>query len=92
MTTLGRRQFLAGSAAAMAALNGAVFPARKALAASLNVPEVDRVTVRVLLDSSHDLFLGAQKANGVEIQRARPAAFPKIQSMGTGTLTRVATR
>jgi 7,8-dihydropterin-6-yl-methyl-4-(beta-D-ribofuranosyl)aminobenzene 5'-phosphate synthase len=75
----GRRQFLKGTAAAtVAAMGGSFLRPGTSRAATLNIPEVDRLTVRVLLDSSHDIFLGPQKIGNVEIQRARPATFPKI--------------
>ena len=79
-STLARRQFLAGSlATAFTAVNGhSLFGTLPAGAATLNVPEVDRLTVSVLLDSSHDIFLAPQQVAGIQMQRARPAAFPRI--------------
>ena len=76
---LARRQFLAGSlATACTAVNGhSLFGTLPAGAATLNVPEVDRLTVSVLLDSSHDIFLAPQQVAGIQMQRARPAAFPE---------------
>jgi 7,8-dihydropterin-6-yl-methyl-4-(beta-D-ribofuranosyl)aminobenzene 5'-phosphate synthase len=72
----GRRDFLKTSTAlaATAVSCGGVLHARRIQAASIDVPVVDRLTVQVLIDSSHDIFLGAQAASGVEIQRARGAS------------------
>jgi 7,8-dihydropterin-6-yl-methyl-4-(beta-D-ribofuranosyl)aminobenzene 5'-phosphate synthase len=78
-TELGRRQFLSGAAVAGAAtLSGTGLWPRTARAQKLEVPEIDRLSIRVLLDSSHDIFLGAQKVAGVDMQRAAGAKFPKI--------------
>ncbi|HEX2114610.1 MAG TPA: MBL fold metallo-hydrolase [Alphaproteobacteria bacterium] len=73
---LCRRAFLKNSAAlaGSALIGGDVIHAHAANAAPIEVPVVDRLIVRVLLDSSHDIFLGAQQVNGVEIQRARGAS------------------
>lgn len=70
-----RRQFLAGTASAALA---AGLSCRPSFAAGFTVPEIDRLSLQVLLDSSHDIFLGPDKVAGVEITRARSATFPKI--------------
>jgi 7,8-dihydropterin-6-yl-methyl-4-(beta-D-ribofuranosyl)aminobenzene 5'-phosphate synthase len=78
---LGRRDFLKSSAvlAGTAVACGSVLPTSGAHAASVEVPVVDRLAMRVLLDSSHDIFLGAQEVNGVQAQRARGGSdFRKI--------------
>lgn len=79
--TFDRRDFLKSSTAlaATAVTCGGVLQSHRAQAAPIEVPTVDRLTVQVLIDSNHDIFLGAQTAGGVEIQRARGGSdFRKI--------------
>ena len=76
---LRRRDFLKGSAAVAGAAMAGSFTCVEVANAAVQPPTVDKLTIRVLLDSSHDIFLGPQKAGGVEIQRAPPASdFRKI--------------
>jgi 7,8-dihydropterin-6-yl-methyl-4-(beta-D-ribofuranosyl)aminobenzene 5'-phosphate synthase len=72
-TPLTRRSFLQSSSAlAAVASTGLALPSR-ATAQALQVPAIDKLAIRVLLDSSHDIFLAPQKIAGVEMERARPA-------------------
>jgi 7,8-dihydropterin-6-yl-methyl-4-(beta-D-ribofuranosyl)aminobenzene 5'-phosphate synthase len=78
---LGRRDFLKSSAvlASTAVTCGGIVRAEGVRALPIEVPVVDRLAVRVLLDSSHDIFLGVQEVNGVEVQRApRGTDFRRI--------------
>jgi 7,8-dihydropterin-6-yl-methyl-4-(beta-D-ribofuranosyl)aminobenzene 5'-phosphate synthase len=78
---IGRRDFLTSSAAltGAAATCGGIIHSHPVRAAPFEVPVVDGLVVQVLLDSSHDVFLGAQEVNGVRVDRARRGAdFRKI--------------
>jgi 7,8-dihydropterin-6-yl-methyl-4-(beta-D-ribofuranosyl)aminobenzene 5'-phosphate synthase len=67
--TLRRRDFLKGSAAlAGAAAAGGFVCVEVAAAAPIEVPVVDKLTMRVLIDSSHDQFLRPIQVNGVASQ------------------------
>jgi 7,8-dihydropterin-6-yl-methyl-4-(beta-D-ribofuranosyl)aminobenzene 5'-phosphate synthase len=67
--TLGRRDFLAGSAAiAGAAVGGSFTCVEFATAAPIEVPVVDKLSIKVLVDSTHDLFLRPRTVNGVSVQ------------------------
>lgn len=46
---------------------GGIAPARRATAAALEVPTVDKLAIRVLVDSSYDLFFRPATVNGVSI-------------------------
>jgi 7,8-dihydropterin-6-yl-methyl-4-(beta-D-ribofuranosyl)aminobenzene 5'-phosphate synthase len=74
---IGRREFLKASAAfAGAAAAGGFGCVEIASAAPIQAPVVDKLTIRVLVDSSHDLFFRPNQAHGVSIQPApRPADF-----------------
>ncbi|KJC57786.1 beta-lactamase [Bradyrhizobium sp. LTSPM299] len=72
---LARRDFLKGSAAiAGAAAAGAFSCVEIASAAPIQVPTVDKLSIRVLVDSSFDQFLRAKQANGVSIVPATRGA------------------
>jgi 7,8-dihydropterin-6-yl-methyl-4-(beta-D-ribofuranosyl)aminobenzene 5'-phosphate synthase len=43
--------------------------ARPAMAAAIQAPQVDRLSIRVLVDSSFDLFFRPTQVNGVKIER-----------------------
>jgi 7,8-dihydropterin-6-yl-methyl-4-(beta-D-ribofuranosyl)aminobenzene 5'-phosphate synthase len=71
MKNLDRRQLLQASSSALAlAAVGGVFGTRSARAAGLETPLVDKLNMRVLVDSSFDLFFRPSKVNGVSIQPA----------------------
>src|ERR1700687_2788886 len=75
--TIGRREFLKASAAFAGAAAAGVFACVEiASAAPIQARVVDKLTIRVLVDSSHDLFFRPNQAHGVSIQPApRPPAF-----------------
>ena len=71
---LARRDFLKASAAVLgttACVHGLEAHLHAAHATPIKVPEVDSLSIRVLIDSAHDIFLKPQKVAGVEMQRAR---------------------
>jgi 7,8-dihydropterin-6-yl-methyl-4-(beta-D-ribofuranosyl)aminobenzene 5'-phosphate synthase len=76
---LARRDFLKGSAAfAGAAAANAFSCVEIASAAPIEVPTVDKLSIRVLVDSSFDQFFRPKQANGVSIvPLARGADFRK---------------
>lgn len=66
--TIPRRDFLLGSAAlAGAAAANAFTCVEIASAAPITVPTVDKLSIRVLVDSSFDLFFRPKQINGVSI-------------------------
>ena len=68
-TSVGRRDFLKTSAAfAAAATAGGLSCIEVANAASIAVPTVDRLAMRVLIDSAHDQFLKPSTVGGVAHQ------------------------
>src|SRR3954454_14071209 len=78
-TTIPRRDFLLGSAAlAGAAAANAFTCVEIASAAPIAVPTVDKLSMKVLVDSSFDQFFRPKQANGVSITpAARGADFRK---------------
>lgn len=72
MTTQSRRRDVLKGALALAgaATFGAPFRVPAARAAKFEVPTVDRLAVRVILDSSHDIFLAPNKFKDVQVERA----------------------
>jgi len=70
---MDRRHFLLSSASAAALAAGAL-PSGSAGAAVLETPDVDKLSIRVLVDSSYDLFFRPNKVNGVVIQPPPRAA------------------
>jgi 7,8-dihydropterin-6-yl-methyl-4-(beta-D-ribofuranosyl)aminobenzene 5'-phosphate synthase len=63
-----RREFLQASAGAIAvAATGGLAALRHARAAAIDAPAVDRLSIRVLVDSSFDLFFRPAQVNGVSI-------------------------
>ena len=76
---LARRDFLKASAAiAGAAAANAFSCVEIASAAPIEVPTVDKLSIRVLVDSSFDQFFRPKQANGVSIvPAARGADFRK---------------
>ena len=68
---LARRDFLKASAAiAGAAAANAFSCVEIASAAPIEVPTVDKLSIRVLVDSSFDQFFRPKQANGVSIAPA----------------------
>ena len=70
MTSIARRDFLKHTfaATAFAAVAGEFACIEFADAAPIKVPEVDKLSLRVLVDSSHDQFLKPITVNGVASQ------------------------
>ena len=66
--SIGRREFLKSSAA-MAAVSaaGSFSCIEIGLAAPIEVPTIDGLAIRVLVDSSYDLFFRPAEVNGVKI-------------------------
>jgi len=72
---LGRRDFLKASAMlAGAAATGGLARAGSASAAVISAPVVDKLSIRVLVDSSYDLFFKPAKLNGAVIEPGPKAA------------------
>lgn len=73
----GRRDFLKASVlAAGAAATGGVGYLKLAGAAQIETPTVDKLAIRILVDSSYDIFMRPNKLNGVTVEPApRPADF-----------------
>src|SRR5579883_1577116 len=65
---LNRRDFVAGSAL-LAGTTLALGPMR-VQAATLTAPEIDRLTIRVLVDSGHELFLDKTDHPMVKVERS----------------------
>jgi 7,8-dihydropterin-6-yl-methyl-4-(beta-D-ribofuranosyl)aminobenzene 5'-phosphate synthase len=78
--TLKRREFLKASAAMAAASAGGGFACVGfASAAPIEVPMVDKLTIKVLVDSTHNLFLRPTTVNGVSVQPTPVSAgFPNV--------------
>jgi 7,8-dihydropterin-6-yl-methyl-4-(beta-D-ribofuranosyl)aminobenzene 5'-phosphate synthase len=77
---LGRRDFLKGSAAlAGATAAGSFSCVDLASAAPIDVPVVDKLSIRVIVDSTQNLFLRAGTVNGVSVQPTPvQAGFPNV--------------
>jgi 7,8-dihydropterin-6-yl-methyl-4-(beta-D-ribofuranosyl)aminobenzene 5'-phosphate synthase len=77
---LKRRDFLAGSAViAGAAAAGGFGSIDLAAAAAIEVPIVDKLSIGVLVDSTHNLFLRPATVNGVSVQPTPVSAgFPNV--------------
>ena len=70
--TLGRRDFLVDSTALAGAVVGGSFTCVEfASAAPIEVPVVDKLSIKVLVDSTHNLFLRPGTLNGVSVQPKR---------------------
>jgi 7,8-dihydropterin-6-yl-methyl-4-(beta-D-ribofuranosyl)aminobenzene 5'-phosphate synthase len=72
--TLRRRDFLKGSATIVGAAAAGFRCVEFAQAAPIDVPVVDKLSMWVLIDSSHDLFFRPTEVSGVSV---RPAPRPK---------------
>ena len=74
--SLGRRDFLKASAALAGATAGGGFSCLGiASAAPIEVPTIDKLAVRVLVDGAFDLFSRPQKVNGVAVEVGRSSDF-----------------
>ena len=65
-----RRDFLKASAVIAGAAAGGFTCVEIARAAAIEAPEIDKLAMRVLIDSSHDLFFRPSEVNGVSVQPA----------------------
>jgi 7,8-dihydropterin-6-yl-methyl-4-(beta-D-ribofuranosyl)aminobenzene 5'-phosphate synthase len=65
MTSLRRRDFLKASAAIAGAAASGFSCVEIASAAPIQVPVIDKLTMRVLIDQAHDSFLRGSTVNGV---------------------------
>ena len=72
---VGRREFLKSSAA-FAASAGSFSCVEFAKAAPIDVPTVDKLSMRVLVDQQHDQFLRGSTVNGVVHEGPGPARSP----------------
>lgn len=69
-----RRAFLKASCCVGgAAMFSSLIPGSAAAAAPIDVPVVDKLAIRVLVDSSFDIFLRPQQVNGATYTPARPS-------------------
>lgn len=84
LTPIDRRAFLRASAGvSAAALSAAVLPphvARAGAASVITVPTVDRLAVRVVVDSVYDMFCGAHPVGGVQVERTKVAPGPDYKT------------
>src|SRR5918998_76416 len=76
-STLGRRDFLKASAALAGAAAGGFTCTEIASAAPIEVPTIDKLTMRVLVDGAFDLFSRPQKVNGVVVEVGRSPDFSR---------------
>ena len=68
-----RRSFLLGSAAAVGSLGLLKHASGVTLAPGASVPTVDSLSIKVVMDSSHDIFVRGQAPKAVRVRRAPPA-------------------
>src|SRR5690242_13478849 len=84
-TPVKRRDFLRGagvalgSAASLSLLRAHAFAAA---GATLTPPVVDRLAVRVVLDTTHDIFISGDPHPMVSIERTRTIVSPKRITLG----------
>jgi len=80
---IDRRRFLQGSAATVGiALAGTALHGHRAhaqAAARIAVPTLDRLAIRVVLDSSHDIFISGEAPNNVGVERTRLLPPPRVK-------------
>jgi hypothetical protein len=77
---LERRYFLKGSAAlAGAAATGGFACVGSATAAPIEAPLVDRLAIRVLIDSAYDNAFTAKQVSGVSIQPGPRTGVPDVR-------------
>jgi 7,8-dihydropterin-6-yl-methyl-4-(beta-D-ribofuranosyl)aminobenzene 5'-phosphate synthase len=85
MFDLNRRDALKMSASfAVAAAAGGFSCVEMAKAAPIEVPTIDKLSVRVLVDSASDIFFKPQETNGVKTEPGRPADFYPSASQRMG--------
>jgi 7,8-dihydropterin-6-yl-methyl-4-(beta-D-ribofuranosyl)aminobenzene 5'-phosphate synthase len=82
MADLKRRDFLKASAAlAGAAAAGGFSCIEIASAAPIEVPTIDKLTMRVLIDQAHDQFLRGSTVNGVVHEGPGPGRSPDARNV-----------
>ena len=83
-TSLRRRDFLKASAAfAAASAAGGFGCVEIASAQPIQVPTIDKLTMRVLIDQAHDQFLRGSTVKGVVHEGPGPAAAPMPATSST---------
>jgi hypothetical protein len=87
---VARRDFLKSSAAVAGVGMAAALPAFPARAATVEAPIIDRLSVRVLVDSSFDLFIrpAGPRRRARRIPTAHRLPQQLAQRMGIGALPR----
>jgi 7,8-dihydropterin-6-yl-methyl-4-(beta-D-ribofuranosyl)aminobenzene 5'-phosphate synthase len=81
-SSFGRRDFLKASAVlAGTTATGGFVCIGSASAAPIEVPAVDRLAIRVLIDSAYDNAFTAKKVNGVAIQPGPRNAVPDLKKI-----------
>jgi 7,8-dihydropterin-6-yl-methyl-4-(beta-D-ribofuranosyl)aminobenzene 5'-phosphate synthase len=79
-SSFGRRDFLKASAALVGTTaTGGFVCIGSASAAPIEVPVVDRLAIRVLIDSAYDNAFTAKQLNGVTIQPGPRNAVPDLR-------------
>jgi len=76
--SLPRRTFMQSAAASgsFLACYGVIDRAKAAIPVQITPPVVDKLTIQVVVDGQHDIFISGEPAPGVGIERVRaPAAF-----------------
>src|SRR5580693_10624210 len=74
-----RREFLKSAVALTGAAAAGTLGSKLAEATPIQVPSIDRLTVNVLVDSSHDYFFKPSQVHGVSIRPGpRAADFRRI--------------
>ena len=75
---IGRRGLLksAGATSSFLACYGVLDRVKAAVPVTITPPVVDKLTIQVVIDSAHDIFIPADQMPGVQVERVRaPAAF-----------------
>ncbi|MDO9708678.1 MBL fold metallo-hydrolase [Paracraurococcus lichenis] len=77
MNRLSRRRLLQGSAAAGLACTGFVRDAGGAEVPRIEAPVVDSLSIQVVTDGNHDIFISGAQVPGIRIERVRGFNGPK---------------
>src|SRR3981189_3567267 len=73
MSNINRRDALKMSASFAVAAAGGFSCVEMAKAGPIDVPTIDKLSIRVLVDSASDIFFKRQEANGVKTEPGRSA-------------------
>ena len=92
--TLGRRDFLVGSAVlAGTAVGGGFACVEFASATPIEVPVVDKLSIKILVDSTHNLFLrprdGQRRERAANPRLSRRVSQCDLHPMGPVALARI---